>query len=55
MVNGAKVFDLQQLLGHSDIKMTMKYAHHSPDHPQDSIKFMGINNVAKSENVLTLF
>jgi site-specific recombinase XerD len=40
MMNGGNVFDLQKLLGHTDIKMTMRYAHFTPDHLQSSIKFM---------------
>ena len=40
MMNGGNVFDLQKLLGHTDIKMTMRYAHFTPDHLQGSIKFM---------------
>ena len=40
MMNGGNVFDLQKLLGHTDIKLTMRYAHFTPDHLQSSIKFM---------------
>lgn len=40
MMNGGNVFDLQKLLGHTDIKMTMRYAHFTPDHLQGSVKFM---------------
>ncbi len=40
MMNGGNVFDLQKLLGHTDIKMTMRYAHFTPDHLQGSLKFM---------------
>ena len=36
MMNGGNVFDLQKLLGHTDIKMTMRYAHFTPDHLQNS-------------------
>lgn len=41
MMNGGNVFELQQILGHSDIQMTMRYSHLSPDHLQTSVKFMG--------------
>lgn len=44
MMNGGNVFDLQKLLGHTDIKMTMRYAHFTPDHLQSSIKFMDMTN-----------
>lgn len=32
MMNGGNIYDLQKLLGHKDIKTTMKYAHLSPEH-----------------------
>lgn len=44
MMNGGSVFDLQKILGHSDIQMTMRYSHLSPEHLQNSVKFMGIEN-----------
>lgn len=44
MMNGGSVFDLQKLLGHTDISMTMRYAHFTPDHLQSSIKFMNMTN-----------
>jgi site-specific recombinase XerD len=42
MMNGGNVFDLQKILGHTDIKMTMRYAHFTPDHLQTSIKYMNM-------------
>jgi integrase len=32
MMNGGNIFDLQKLLGHTKVDMTMKYAHLSPQH-----------------------
>lgn len=40
MMSGGNVFDLQKLLGHTKIVMTMIYAHLSPNHLQGSIRFM---------------
>lgn len=37
MMNGGNVFDLQKILGHTDIKMTMRYAHYSRDHLQKAM------------------
>jgi integrase len=48
MMNGGNVFDLQKLLGHTDIKMTMRYAHFTPDHLQSSIKFMNMITEAET-------
>lgn len=33
-MSGVSVFDIQKLLGHSDIKTTMRYMHMAPDHLQ---------------------
>jgi integrase len=32
MMNGGSLYDLQKILGHSDLKMTMRYAHLSKEH-----------------------
>ncbi len=37
MLNGGNILTLQKILGHSDIKMTMRYAHLSPNHLFDAI------------------
>jgi integrase len=39
IMNGGNILALQKILGHSDISMTMKYAHLAPDHLSDAIKF----------------
>lgn len=44
MMNGGNVFDLQKLLGHTKIDMTMRYAHFSPNHLQESLRFMNMAN-----------
>lgn len=38
MMNGGNVLSLQRILGHSDIGMTMRYAHLASDHLQDAVK-----------------
>ncbi len=38
IMNGGNILTLQKILGHSDITMTMRYAHLSPDHLMDAIK-----------------
>lgn len=37
IMNGGNVFDLQKILGHTDIKMTMRYAHYSTEHLQNAM------------------
>ncbi|ELH3913563.1 tyrosine-type recombinase/integrase [Salmonella enterica] len=38
MMNGGNILVLQRILGHTDIKMTMRYAHFSPNHLEDATK-----------------
>lgn len=37
MMAGGNILVLQQILGHSSLTMTMRYAHFAPDHLQDAI------------------
>ncbi|ROR99712.1 phage integrase [Raoultella terrigena] len=36
MMNGGNILVLQRILGHTDIKMTMRYAHFAPDHLEEA-------------------
>lgn len=45
MMNGGNIIVLQRILGHTDIKMTMRYAHFAPDHLEDAIKMNPLNNL----------
>lgn len=38
MMNGGNILVLKEILGHTDIKMTMRYAHFSPSHLEDAIR-----------------
>ena len=44
-MRGGRVFELKELLGHSDIKTTMVYAHLSPDHLEQASRI--VNFVAQ--------
>ncbi|MEC6798167.1 tyrosine-type recombinase/integrase [Photobacterium sp. S4TG1] len=37
MMNGGNILVLKEILGHSDITMTMRYAHFSPDHLSEAL------------------
>ena len=37
MMNGGNILVLQRILGHTDIKVTMRYAHFAPDHFTEAI------------------
>jgi len=37
MMSGGNIVVLQRILGHSDIRVTMRYAHFAPDHLEDAL------------------
>ncbi|MBF0187651.1 MAG: tyrosine-type recombinase/integrase [Magnetococcales bacterium] len=39
MMNGGNILTLQKILGHQSLAMTMRYAHLSPDHLQEAVRF----------------
>ncbi|WP_409311292.1 tyrosine-type recombinase/integrase [Pectobacterium sp. B1J-3] len=49
MMNGGNILVLQRILGHTDIKMTMRYAHFAPDHFEDAIKLNPLAQCRKSD------
>ncbi|EMH93010.1 tyrosine-type recombinase/integrase [Klebsiella pneumoniae] len=38
MMNGGNILVLQKILGHTDIKMTMRYAHFAPNHLEEAAR-----------------
>lgn len=42
MMKGGDILTLQRVLGHSDIKLTMRYAHLSSDHLKEAVKYAPI-------------
>lgn len=43
MMNGGNILVLQNILGHTDIKMTMRYAHFAPNHLEEALKLNPLN------------
>ncbi|WP_456236227.1 phage integrase [Endozoicomonas numazuensis] len=48
MMNGGNIRVLQTILGHSDIKMTVKYAKFSKDHLTDAVRLNPLNKMDTS-------
>lgn len=53
MMNGGNILVLQRILGHYDIKMTMKYAHFAPDHLDTALQFNPLNGLTYGDKVAT--
>ncbi|WP_336241805.1 tyrosine-type recombinase/integrase [Citrobacter freundii] len=47
IMNGGNILVLKEILGHSDIKMTMIYAHFAPTHLEDAITKNPLTNLVK--------
>lgn len=45
MMNGGNILVLQRILGHTDIKVTMRYAHFAPEHLLEAIPLNPLNKV----------
>ncbi len=43
IMNGGNILTLQRVLGHSDLKITMRYAHLAPDYMQQVVD-LGLSN-----------
>ena len=43
MMNGGNILVLQRILGHTDIKVTMRYAHLAPEHLADAMLLNPLN------------
>lgn len=45
VMNGGNILTLQKILGHADIKMTLRYAHLAQDHLDDALKYNPLANI----------
>ncbi len=50
-LSGGDLFDLMELMGHSDIKLTMRYAHISPEWKKARGQFIGRPGIPGRQNV----
>ncbi len=50
VLGGGSVYDLQKFLGHTDISMTTRYAHHSMEHLQAAMKDFSLGDIHKIES-----
>lgn len=48
MMNGGNILTLQRILGHSSVKVTMRYAHLAPEHLQDAVTFGPMNGMLQN-------
>lgn len=45
MMNGGNILVLKEILGHSTVEMTMRYAHFSPSHLESAVTFNPLNSI----------
>ena len=53
MMNGGNLYRLKEYLGHSDMKLTQRYAHLSPDYKRAGVRFIGPPAESDSHKSLT--
>lgn len=51
MMNGGNILELQKILGHTDLKMTLRYAHLSPDH---LARALDLSPIGKAPELLSI-
>nr|WP_244869932.1 tyrosine-type recombinase/integrase [Paraburkholderia aspalathi] len=49
MMNGGNILTLQRILGHSNLTMTMRYAHLSPEHLQEAKRLNPLAKMSEAE------
>lgn len=48
MMNGGNILTLQRILGHSDLRMTMTYAHMAPEHLEEAVRLNPLSLLPKN-------
>ncbi len=49
MMNGGNILVLQRILGHTDIKITMRYSHFAPDHLSEAMLLYPLNIIESQQ------
>ena len=50
IMSGYSIYELQKILGHTNITMTTRYAHFSPDYLQKSMQGFGLGQIDSNGN-----
>ncbi|GAB4591112.1 hypothetical protein ETAR_07150 [Edwardsiella tarda] len=53
MMSGGDILALQKILGHHEIKMTMRYAHLAPDHLETALRFNPLATLPNGDKAAT--
>ncbi len=54
IMNGGNILVLQRILGHSNLTMTMRYAHLAPEHLQEAKALNPLARLSKTDNMQPL-
>ena len=49
-MGGGNLITLQRILGHSNIEMTMRYAHLAPEHLEDALSLNPVSQMEKGKS-----
>ncbi|RXW26262.1 hypothetical protein DM877_25400 [Enterobacter cloacae] len=55
MINGGNILVFKRILGHSNIRETMRYAHFGPEHLEEVVALNSLNNIEKFKFNRVLF
>jgi site-specific recombinase XerD len=47
-IGNGNILNLQRILGHSDLKMTLRYAHLAPDHLEEALKLNPLKKLSSN-------
>ena len=50
VMKGGNIYTLREILGHTDVKMTQRYAHLSPEHLKGATDFLSFDSLKSEPN-----